>query len=272
MPILEIKDLHVCAGEHQILKGVDLRIADNEIHALLGPNGNGKSTLLHTIMGHPKYRITQGSITFAGQDISNMSTDARSRLGLFLAMQYPAEISGITNAEFMRSAISSHNEEAPPFFKFIQLMDKSLQDLGLKGEFAHRFINEGFSGGEKKRNEIAQMLILKPKLALLDEIDSGLDVDALKIVADAINKQIQETGAGLLIVSHYERFYQLVQPTFAHVMVDGQLVCSGDMELVTRIDVEGYDWLLQEMKLKLAQQPNKRLAYRLGICGIKERS
>ena len=272
MPILEIKDLHVSAGEKPILKGVDLRIGDNEVHALLGPNGNGKSTLFHTIMGHPKYRITQGCITFDSQDVSNLSTDARSRLGLFLAMQYPVEISGITNAEFMRTAISSHNQESLPFFKFIQVMDKSLQDLGLKGEFAHRFINEGFSGGEKKRNEIAQMLVLKPKLAMLDEIDSGLDVDALKIVADAINKELRQNKMGLLIISHYERFYQLVQPTFAHVMVDGRLVCSGDMELITKIDVEGYDWLLKEMNLKLAQQPNKRLVYHLGICGVKERN
>jgi len=272
MATLKIKDLHVSVDSRPILKGADLTINQGEVHALLGPNGNGKSTLLLSVMGHPKYEITSGTISFDDVDITTMSVDERSKAGLFLAMQYPVEISGITNADFMRTAVNTQCKDAVGFFEFIKRMDKSLLELGLKSDFAHRFINEGFSGGEKKRNEIVQMLLLEPKLAMLDEIDSGLDVDALKVVANAINKQLQETDLGLLIVSHYERFYQQVQPSYAHVMIDGRIVCSGDNELINRIDSEGYDWLLKEMNLKLAKQPDKKLVYHLGICGIKERS
>jgi len=268
---LKIEDLHVSVNNQPILKGVDLTINSNEVHALLGPNGNGKSTLLQTIMGHPNYTITQGKITFVGLDLQEMSVDERSKAGLFLAMQYPVEISGITNADFIRTAINTQCKDSVGFFDFIKRMDSSLLRLGLKSDFAHRFINEGFSGGEKKRNEIVQMLMLNPKIAMLDEIDSGLDVDALKIVADAINEELKTKELGMLIVSHYERFYQLVSPNFAHVMIDGKIVCSGDMELIVKIDNEGYDWLLKEMNLKLAEQPTKKLVYHLGICGIKEK-
>ena len=271
MPTLKIEDLRVTVEDKLILKGVDLTISSGEIHALLGPNGNGKSTLFQTIMGHPRYKIVSGVISYDGRDILEMTVDERSRAGLFLGMQYPVEISGITNADFMRTALNNQREEPIGLFDFIKTMDDGLNKLNLKSDFAHRFINEGFSGGEKKRNEIVQMLLLKPKLALLDEIDSGLDVDALKIVAEAINDEINKEKMGLLIVSHYERFYQLVQPTYAHVMVDGRIVCSGNMELITKIDEEGYDWLLKEMDLKLAEQPEKKLIYRLGVCGLKDR-
>ncbi len=271
MSKLIIKNLHVNVEDKEILKGVDLEINDREIHALLGPNGNGKSTLLQTIMGHPKYTITKGSITFDGVDVNSLSVDQRSKIGIFLGMQYPVEISGITNSDFMRAALNAHNETPIKLFEFIKKMDKGLGQLKLKGELAHRFINEGFSGGEKKRNEIVQMLMLKPKLALLDEIDSGLDVDALKIVADAINKEVEVSDFGMLIVSHYERFYQLVKPSVVHVMIDGKIACSGDIELINKIDAEGYDWLLKEMNLKLAKQPEKKLVYHLGVCGVKEK-
>ena len=272
MATLEIANLSVNVDGQPILKGVDLTIHSNEIHALLGPNGNGKSTLLQTIMGHPKYEITGGKIFFDGEDITGKAVNERSQAGLFLAMQYPVEISGITNADFMRAAVNRHSADPVNFFDFIRKMDKNLQRLGLKSDFAHRFINEGFSGGEKKRNEIVQMLMLKPKIAMLDEIDSGLDVDALKVVADAINEEQADEKMAMLIVSHYERFYQLVQPTYAHVMIDGRIVCSGDNELITRIDGEGYDWLIKERDIKLAKQPNKKLVYHLGICGIKEKA
>ncbi len=271
MAKLIIEDLHVSVDNREILKGVYLTINENEIHALLGPNGNGKSTLLQTIMGHPKYQITQGKILFDNQDVTQLTTDMRSRLGIFLGMQYPVEISGITNSDFMRAAINAHNEKPIKLFDFIKKMDDGLSALQLKSELAHRFINEGFSGGEKKRNEIVQMLMLKPKLALLDEIDSGLDVDALKVVADALNVEVSKRELGMLVVSHYERFYQLLVPTTVHVMIDGKIVCSGDKELVSKIDQDGYDWLLQEMNLKLAAQPQKKLIYTLGICGVKDK-
>ena len=271
MATLKIDDLRVSIEDKLILKGVDLTINSGEIHALLGPNGNGKSTLLQTIMGHPKYKIVSGRISYDDQDISEMSVDQRSRIGLFLGMQYPVEISGITNADFMRTSLNNKREEAIGLFDFIRDMDHSLTKLNLKSDFAHRFINEGFSGGEKKRNEIVQMILLKPSIAMLDEIDSGLDVDALKVVANAINEEVADEDMGLLLVSHYERFYQLVKPTYAHVMIDGRIVCTGDIQLISRIDEEGYDWLLKEMDLKLAKQPDKKLVYSLGVCGIKEK-
>ena len=269
MALLTINNLKVSCDNVPILKGIDLNINDKEIHALLGPNGNGKSTLLQTIMGHPKYQIDEGSIEFNNVDILKLSVDKRSQLGLFLAMQYPPEIAGVSNSDFMRSAINSHSDKPTDLFSFIKEFDKSLNTLGLSSDFAHRFINEGFSGGEKKRNEIVQLLTLQPKMALLDEIDSGLDVDALKIVADAINSQRDKQDMGLLLVSHYARFYQLVKPDFAHVMIDGKIVCSGDSELIDRIDTEGYEWLLKEMDLRLTK-PATKLVYSLGSCGIKE--
>ncbi|MCI5773103.1 MAG: Fe-S cluster assembly ATPase SufC [Erysipelotrichaceae bacterium] len=269
MSILKIEDLHVSIGDKEILKGINLEVKENEIHALMGPNGNGKSTLLQTIMGHPKYVVTQGSITFDGKDVLSMPVDERSKAGLFLAMQYPLEIPGVTNSDFLRAAINARNEKPISLFKFIKEMEKNIAELQMKPDLAHRFLNEGFSGGEKKRNEIVQMRMLRPSLALLDEIDSGLDVDALKIVANAIRSLQDETKMGLIVVSHYERFYDSIQPTHAHVLIDGKIVMDGDRELVKKIDNEGYDWLYKQLDIKPLVQEEKKPAISLGSCGAK---
>ena len=220
-------------------------------------------------MGHPKYIVTQGSIELDGQDVLAMSVDERSRAGLFLAMQYPQEVPGVTNSDFLRAAMNVHREQPIPLFTFIREMEKTIKDLQMKPDLAHRFLNEGFSGGEKKRNEIVQMKLLKPTLAMLDEIDSGLDVDALKIVAEAIVNMQKERSMGLIVVSHYERFYQLIQPTHAHVLVDGKIVVSGDASLVKRIDSEGYDWIEKEYGVKveeISDEKPKTAVFSLGSC------
>lgn len=267
MSILKIENLHVAIDDKEILKGIDLEIKENEIHALMGPNGNGKSTLLQTIMGHPKYIVTQGSISFNGKDVLKMSVDERSKAGLFLAMQYPLEIPGVTNSDFLRAALNARSEKPVSLFKFIKEMEKNIAELQMKPDLAHRFLNEGFSGGEKKRNEIVQMRMLKPSLALLDEIDSGLDVDALKIVANAIRNLQEETKMGLIVVSHYERFYDSIKPTHAHVLIDGKVVMNGGQELVAKIDNEGYDWLYKQLNIKPIVQTNQKPAVSLGSCG-----
>ena len=225
---LVIKDLHVKAGEKEILKGINLEVNSGEIHAIMGPNGNGKSTLLQTIMGHPNYTVTHGSIMFNDLDVLNMTVDERARAGIFLGLQYPKEISGVTNSDFLRAAMNATSKEKVKLFKFIKEMDTNIRLLKMKDDLAHRFVNDGFSGGEKKRNEILQMMMLKPKLAMLDEIDSGLDVDAIKLVSDAILKLKEETGLGLMVVSHYERFFTALKPTHSHVIVDGKVVIEGD--------------------------------------------
>lgn len=251
MSQLVIKDLFVSVDDKQILKGIDLIINDNEIHALMGPNGNGKSTLLSAIMGNPKFTVNSGSITFDGKDVLAMSVDERSRVGMFLGMQYPVEITGLVNSDFLRAAMNARRDRPVPLFQFIKEMEGAIDELGMKGDLAHRFLNEGFSGGEKKRNEIIQMKLLKPKFAMLDEIDSGLDVDALKIVADAVLKLHNETGMSLLVVSHYERFYDLIKPTHAHVLIDGKIVENGDYSLVKKIDTEGYEWIMDKYGITL---------------------
>ncbi|MBP3892213.1 MAG: Fe-S cluster assembly ATPase SufC [Solobacterium sp.] len=271
MNTLEIKDLHVSVEEKEILKGVNLTVHENEIHALMGPNGNGKSTLLAAIMGHPKYQVTSGSIVYNGQNVLEMSVDARSRAGLFLAMQYPQEIPGVTNSDFLRAAINARREEPISLFQFIKGMEKTIKDLEMKEDLAHRFLNEGFSGGEKKRNEIVQMEMLKPSLAMLDEVDSGLDVDALHVVANAIKQLKEETKMSLLVVSHYERFYELIVPEFTHVLVDGKIVLEGDAELARKIDSEGYDWIYKEYDVKPASEAEKRAPVSLGACATSQR-
>lgn len=270
MSQLMIKNLHVEVEAKEILKGIDLTVTDHEIHALMGPNGNGKSTLLAAIMGHPKYTVTQGTIELDGRNVLEMSVDERSRAGLFLAMQYPQEVPGVTNSDFLRAAMNARRENPISLFAFIKEMEKTIQDLQMKPDLAHRFLNEGFSGGEKKRNEIVQMKMLKPSLAMLDEIDSGLDVDALKIVADAVNQMQQETGLGLVVVSHYERFYQLLKPTHAHVLINGRIVMEGDETLVQKIDQDGYDWLYQELDLQPVKEEVK-LTFTLGSCAASAR-
>ena len=267
---LVIKDLYVSAGDKEILKGIDLQINEGEIHAIMGPNGNGKSTLLSTIMGHPAYTVTSGSIEFNGEDVLKMSVDERSRKGLFLAMQYPKEIAGVTNSDFLRAAINARLDKNISLFKFIKEMEGNISRLKMKEDLAHRFVNDGFSGGEKKRNEILQMMMLHPKIAMLDEIDSGLDVDAIKLVSDAILNLKEESNLGLLIVSHYERFFTMIKPSHSHVIVDGRIVVEGDDELVYKIDNDGYDWLYEELKIQPLKE-EKPMVYSLGTCARNPR-
>lgn len=269
MSVLSIKDLHVAIGDKEILKGINLTINTGETHALMGPNGNGKSTLLGTIMGHPKYKVTQGTITLDGEDVLSMSVDERSRKGLFLGMQYPQEIPGVTNSDFLRSAMNARREKPLILYQFIKAMDHATEDLEMDGNLAHRYLNEGFSGGEKKRNEILQMKLLEPKFALLDEIDSGLDVDALRIVADNINemRETKKEDFGLVMVSHYERLYELVKPTHVHVLVDGNIVVEGGFELIEKINNEGYEWVKKELGIELQKEDEDVVS--IGVCGHK---
>ena len=269
MSVLSIKDLHVAIGDKEILKGINLTINTGETHALMGPNGNGKSTLLGTIMGHPKYKVTQGTITLDSEDVLSMSVDERSRKGLFLGMQYPQEIPGVTNSDFLRSAMNARREKPLSLYQFIKAMDHATEDLEMDGNLAHRYLNEGFSGGEKKRNEILQMKLLEPKFALLDEIDSGLDVDALRIVADNINemRETKKEDFGLVMVSHYERLYELVKPTHVHVLVDGNIVVEGGFELIEKINNEGYEWVKKELGIELQKEDEDVVS--IGVCGHK---
>ncbi|MBR3203117.1 MAG: Fe-S cluster assembly ATPase SufC [Solobacterium sp.] len=273
MKTLEIRNLHVDVEGKNILKGVDLTVKEGEVHALMGPNGNGKSTLLAAIMGHPKYTVTEGTITYDGKNVLEMTVDERSKAGLFLAMQYPQEIPGVTNSDFLRAAMNVRRESPVPLFTFIKSMEKTIKDLEMKEDLAHRFLNEGFSGGEKKRNEIVQMELLKPDVAMLDELDSGLDVDALHVVARAINNMRKEYPLSLIVVSHYERFYELIEPQFVHVLVDGKIAVEGDASLAKRIDEEGYDWIYKDYNIQPASvaAPVKR-SVTLGSCAISEKA
>jgi Fe-S cluster assembly ATP-binding protein len=232
----------------EILKGVSLEIKGGEIHAIMGPNGTGKSTLAAALMGHPKYEVTEGAVTLDGEDVLDMAVDERARAGLFLAMQYPSEITGVTNSDFLRSAINARRGEGNEIslIRFIRQMEAKMKDLEMNPEFMHRYLNEGFSGGEKKRNEILQMLLLEPKIAILDEIDSGLDIDALRIVAEGVNA-LRSEERGFLIITHYQRLLNYVTPDFVHVMMQGRIVKSGGPELAKRLEAEGYDWVKEEL-------------------------
>ncbi len=272
MKTLEIKNLHVEVEGKEILKGVDLTVNENEVHALMGPNGNGKSTLLAAIMGNPKYTVTEGSIIYDGKNLLEMPVNERSVAGVFLAMQYPQEIPGVTNSDFLRAALNVRREQPISLFKFIKEMESTIKDLEMKEDLAHRFLNEGFSGGEKKRNEIVQMEMLKPSLSMLDEIDSGLDVDALHIVANALNKMKKESNMSMIVVSHYERFYQLIKPEFTHVLVNGKIVVEGGAELAEKIDAEGYDWIYQEYNVQPASEVAnnvKKVSTGIGTCAVR---
>jgi len=268
MSTLLIKNLHVNVGEKEILKGINLEINTGEVHAIMGPNGNGKSTLLSAVMGHPKYQVTQGEILINEQDVLKMSVDERSRAGLFLGMQYPQEIPGVTNSDFLKAAMNARLEKPISLFKFIRTLDKNIEELHMNENLAHRYLNEGFSGGEKKRNEILQMKLLKPQFALLDEIDSGLDVDALRVVSEAINS-MRGDDFSCVMVSHYERLFELVKPTHVHVLVNGQIVKSGGYELVEKIDKEGYEWIKQELGIEIQEEEEKQPII-LESCGKKE--
>lgn len=271
MKKLIIKDLYVNAGDKQILKGINLEVNEGEAHALMGPNGNGKSTLLAAIMGDPRYQIVSGSITYDDKNILEMPVNERSIAGIFLGMQYPQEISGVTNSDFLRAAMNVRREKPVSLFKFIKSMDKTIKELEMSEDLAHRFLNEGFSGGEKKRNEIVQMEMLKPSLSMLDEIDSGLDVDAIKLVADAINRIRKENNISLIIVSHYERFLELISPEFTHVLVNGKIVLDGGSDLYKKIDSEGYDWIYEEYNIDPEQEvDDKKKPISIGTCAVKE--
>ncbi len=248
---LEIKDLHVEIDGKEILKGVNLTINTGEFHAVMGPNGTGKSTLASAIMGHPKYEVTKGSIHIDGQDVLEMEVDERAKAGLFLAMQYPSEITGVTNSDFLRSSINAKREEGNeiPLMQFIKEMDSTMDFLEIDKNMAQRYLNEGFSGGEKKRNEILQLMMLKPTIAILDEIDSGLDIDALKVVSKGINKMRGE-DFGCLIITHYQRLLNYVTPDKVHVMMQGRVVKSGGPELAQRLEAEGYDWIKEELGIE----------------------
>lgn len=232
----------------EILKGINIEVKGGEVHAIMGPNGTGKSTLASSLMGHPKYEVTEGSVTLDGEDVLEMSVDERARAGLFLAMQYPSEIAGVTNSDFMRSAINARRGEGNEIslIKFIRQMESKMKELEMNQEFAHRYLNEGFSGGEKKRNEILQMMMIEPKIVILDEIDSGLDIDALRIVANGVNAMRNE-DRGFLIITHYQRLLDYIKPDFVHVMMQGRIVKSGGPELAERLEAEGYDWVKEEL-------------------------
>jgi len=264
---LIIKNLHCEVEGKEILKGIDLTINSGEVHALLGPNGHGKSTLLNCLMGHPKYKVTEGSITLDGEDVLKLDVDERAKLGLFLAMQYPPEISGVSVSDFLKSALDSTQEQKLSLYKFVKELETSCNAVGFDLDMVHRYLNVGFSGGEKKRSEILQMLTLKPKFCFLDEIDSGLDVDAINLVADVLNK-MNDGSRGILIISHYARMYSLVKPTYAHVIIDGRVAVSGGPEIVERIDSEGYEWIKKELGIEI-KKSNEPKPVMLGSCGAK---
>ncbi|NDP50079.1 Fe-S cluster assembly ATPase SufC [Staphylococcus aureus] len=244
---VEIKDLHVSIEDKEILKGVNLTINTDEIHAIMGPNGTGKSTLSSAIMGHPSYEVTKGEVLLDGVNILELEVDERAKAGLFLAMQYPSEITGVTNADFMRSAINAKREEGQEInlMQFIKKLDKNMDFLDIDKDMAQRYLNEGFSGGEKKRNEILQLMMLEPKFAILDEIDSGLDIDALKVVSKGIN-QMRGENFGALMITHYQRLLNYITPDKVHVMYAGKVVKSGGPELAKRLEEEGYEWVKEE--------------------------
>jgi Fe-S cluster assembly ATP-binding protein len=245
MSILQIKDLHVSVKtddeDKEILKGVTLTIKDGETHAIMGPNGSGKSTLAYSIAGHPKYTVTSGSVTLDGQDVLAMTVDQRARAGLFLAMQYPVEVPGVSVSNFLRTAKTALDGEAPKLRTWVKDVNAALQQLDLDPTFGTRSVNEGFSGGEKKRHEIAQLELLNPRVAVLDETDSGLDIDALKVVAEGVNRFRAQDGKGVLLITHYTRILRYIEPDFVHVFVAGRIAEQGGPELAEQLEAEGYD-------------------------------
>jgi Fe-S cluster assembly ATP-binding protein len=245
MTTLEIRDLHVSVeiedGTKEILRGVDLTINSGETHAIMGPNGSGKSTLAYSIAGHPKYKVTGGTVTLDGEDVLAMKVDERARAGLFLAMQYPVEVPGVTVSNFLRTAKTAVDGEAPKLRTWVKEVRGAMDGLRIDPAFAERNVNEGFSGGEKKRHEILQMELLKPRIAILDETDSGLDVDALKVVSEGVNRVKAAGDVGVMLITHYTRILRYIRPDFVHVFVDGRIVEEGGPELADRLEDEGYD-------------------------------
>ncbi|HZK04778.1 MAG TPA: Fe-S cluster assembly ATPase SufC [Actinomycetaceae bacterium] len=245
MSTLEIKDLHAQVetkdGPKQILRGVSMTVNSGEIHAVMGPNGSGKSTLAYTIAGHPKYEVTAGEVFLDGENVLEMSVDERARAGIFLAMQYPIEVPGVTNSNFLRTAKTAIDGEAPPLRSWVKDIREAMERLRMEPSMAQRDLNHGFSGGEKKRNEILQLELLKPRFAVLDETDSGLDIDALRVVAEGVNRVHENTDAGILLITHYSRILEYIRPDFVHVFVDGRIAEEGGPELANLLEAEGYD-------------------------------
>ncbi len=245
MSVLEIHDLHVSVqtegGPTEILRGVNLTVRQGQTHAIMGPNGSGKSTLAYSVAGHPKYTVTQGSVTLDGADVLAMSVDQRARAGLFLAMQYPVEIPGVSVSNFLRTAATAVRGEAPKLREWVKDVNGAMERLSIDPSFSGRNVNEGFSGGEKKRHEILQLELLKPRIAILDETDSGLDVDALRVVAEGVNRVRESGQVGVLLITHYTRILRYIEPDFVHVFVDGRIVEEGGRELADRLETEGYE-------------------------------
>jgi Fe-S cluster assembly ATP-binding protein len=246
MADLEIRNLHVRIEEREILRGVDLTVERGEVHALMGPNGSGKSTLANTLLGHPTYEVTEGSILFKGEDITEAEPHERARAGLFLAFQYPVSIPGVSVANFLRMAINAKREQPINVKEFRTQLQHAIELLDVDRSFTSRHLNDGFSGGEKKRAEILQMAMLQPDVAILDETDSGLDIDALRTVAEGVEKLHTEQGLGALIITHYQRILHYIKPQFVHIMLDGRIVVEGGVELVERLEREGYDEIRRE--------------------------
>ena len=266
MSKLIIKDLHVAVKDKEILKGLSIEFDTSKTVALVGPNGNGKSTLLQTIMGNPNYEVISGSIYYDDKDVLKLSTDERSKLGIFLGMQYPSEVPGVNNSDFLKAALNAHREKPVSLFEFYKTLNKAYEEMHIPFEMANRNLNEGFSGGEKKKNEILQMVILNPDLVLLDEIDSGLDVDAIQIVASTIKKE--QASRGFAIVSHYAKLYELINLDEVYILVNGKVAKKGDKSLIKKIDQEGFEWLKDEG----IEFPNeeKMSTVSIGTCATKE--
>lgn len=266
---LEIVDLYAETVDEgkKILKGLSLKINTNEVHTIMGPNGTGKSTLVSIIMGKDKYKVTSGDILVDGVSILDKPVNERAKLGIFLAYQYPSEVPGVTNQDFVRTAMKATTGKDVSLFKFIKEYDKACTELSMPEDLAHRYLNEGFSGGEKKRNEILQMKMLKPSFALLDEIDSGLDVDALRIVGENVYSMVGEE-MGCLVITHYKRLLDYIKPTHVHVMVNGRIVKSGSLELIEKIDNEGYDWVKKELGINIEKEEKTMAHATLGTCAV----
>jgi Fe-S cluster assembly ATP-binding protein len=251
MPELEIKNLHVAAGDKQILKGLDLSVRSGEVHALMGPNGSGKSTLANAIMGHPNFEVTEGQILYDGEDITEASPDERSRMGLFMAFQYPVAVPGVTVTKYLRTVMNAHRaaagEPEVSLREFRKTVEEAMELVNVPREFSSRYLNEGFSGGEKKRMEILQLALQQPKIAVLDETDSGLDIDALNVVAHGVNTVAREANMGVLIITHYQRILHMVEPQRVSVMFDGRIAKEGGPELVEQLEREGYGRLREEV-------------------------
>ncbi len=272
MPELKIENLHARVEGNEILKGVSLTVKGGETHAIMGPNGTGKSTLASVVMGHPRYEVTEGTITLDDVDVLKMSVDERARAGLFLAMQSPAEVPGVTNSDFIKTAINARrsDDEKLSLFQFVRIYDKAVRELKMSEDLPHRYLNEGFSGGEKKRNEILQLKMLKPRIAILDEIDSGLDVDALKVVGDNVT-EMKNPEMGMLLITHYQRLLDYITADTVHVMMQGRIVKTGGVDLMKKIDEEGYEWIKDELGIEDERvMPEEDERVLLENCATKE--